>query len=303
MKNYPDFIEDSRQSRNNEKFKIIFLAIIFLGIFLFTKSSQAVVTLTNGQWSSTFNCADWQQPNILSNCDGMSKWGDWFASGYPDAIRSQANYSGGVGGKGLTHWRCVGHNVGGSGPGISFPTPQREFWMRWYMRYPIGYNFNNYEKIFYFDPVSQHGTYVPNMMPNYIRSAAVAAGTYVSLTSNYGFQQINGGVYGDGQWHEYEWHFKLDTNGSNGVAEVWVDNVFRGGTYTQNLNGTLYSGVGSIEIGDNQGDVVSHDGVTQCYAVDYDDITISTTGYIGPLGGVPPADTTAPAAPTGLTIQ
>jgi hypothetical protein len=119
-------------------------------------------------------------------------------------------------------------------------------------------------------------------------------GTWYSAASSYGWNQIMGGSTGDGQWHYYEVHLKKDTNGSNGIFQAWVDGVLRNNQSNVNFGGRNFSG---WALGVNQATV----GTGGWW--DIDDLAISTTGYIGPLGGGGGGggDNTAPTVPTNLS--
>jgi len=106
-----------------------------------------------------------------------------------------------------------------------------------------------------------------------------------------------GGDIGDGLWHLYEIHLKMDTNGANGIAEAWVDGVKRIDHSAANFGGAQGApGWSGLEIASNARNPLNG----RCMAVDYDDVAIATTGPIGSIG---PGDTTSPAAPTNLTVQ
>lgn len=108
-----------------------------------------------------------------------------------------------------------------------------------------------------------------------------------------GWQFLNNGSdISDGRWHSYEMHYKEN---SPQIFEFWIDGVLKISDSTVNYGS---GGVTWIELGSNALAV----GNSTCQAVDYDDMVISTTGYIGPIsgggGGVP--DYTAPSTPAGL---
>jgi hypothetical protein len=69
----------------------------------------------------------------------------------------------------------------------------------------------------------------------------------------------------------------MDTNGYNGIAEMWVDGV-RKIHYTDVDFGTA-GGWTYFAIGSNQ----RYPSNGRCMAVDFDDIAVSNTGYIGPI--------------------
>jgi hypothetical protein len=126
------------------------------------------------------------------------------------------------------------------------------------------------------------------------------------IYGNAGWQTVqcggNANLTSNGGWHCFEVHIKADTNGSNGVAELWIDNVQQ--FSKTNVNFGTPGGWSMIEFNSNCSNP-ANTGVN--YYIDYDDIAISTTGRIGPIaggggGGAPPAPPTAtpPTVPAGL---
>jgi hypothetical protein len=107
------------------------------------------------------------------------------------------------------------------------------------------------------------------------------------------WNDINGGSVGDGRWHCYEYFVQSDTNGSNGIGKIWVDNVqvFDANNLSWHNGSWSYFVLGSNQETPTNG----KDSYT-----DYDDLAVSTSGRIGPIGAV----TTAirPSAPTNVQI-
>jgi hypothetical protein len=102
--------------------------------------------------------------------------------------------------------------------------------------------------------------------------------------------QGNGYRLSDGSWHCYEVHFKTNTTTSpyNGVYQFWFDGVLKANfTNVDYMKDTI----NWMLIGSNQ----SSPANGGCRYLDFDDIAISNTGYIGPLGN-------RPKPPTGLKI-
>jgi hypothetical protein len=113
---------------------------------------------------------------------------------------------------------------------------------------------------------------------NAFNIAAQGAGGNYPSTGN-GFTDTMGQSTGDGLWHSYEVHIKMDTNGSNGIAQTWID-----GDLILNLSNCDFGtepGWASVQIGENQRSPANGG----CAAVDFDDISVSNTGYIGPIAG------------------
>jgi hypothetical protein len=275
-------------------FKFIFLnSIVFC--LLIPLSSFAGVDLP---WSTTFNCQEWVCCGTL-NCDDLKIGGGWACGGTTyERITSDANFSGGGGGKGQRHWEGDGINVNSGGFRISFNSPQPELWVRWYMRYEGGFTWLSldYDKWLYFH---SNGSSAP--VPEFSNSLhemriANQGGTGGwPLTQIFGWQDIMGGTTSDGLFHCYEIHMKMDTDSTDGIGEIWVDSVSRISKSDVDWSGgdaASRQGWVDVLIGSNQRE--PNNG--RCMYVDFDDIAISNTGYIGPLGG------DKPKPPTGLKI-
>jgi hypothetical protein len=277
--------------------KRIFL--IFLASLLMPEVSFATITLTNGQWSSTLNCADWQQasgqPWTQNGCDDMTNSVGQLCGGERSRINASGNYSGGGGGKGYRLYLCTGQFSNTDSLKLEMTSAVPELWFRWYARYASGISWN---------PFSAH-----KLMYDFNAKWIISLYDTVSLLSQgygskwhmaqhdtctggprikkFGWNQINGGSVGDGQFHSYEVHLKTDTNGSNGVFQSWVDGVLRNSHSDVNYGGQNFQG---WSMGVNQATI----GTPGFW--DLDDLKISTNGYIGPLAGRG-GDSTAPTVP------
>jgi hypothetical protein len=254
-------------------------------------------------WESTFNCAEWNQSmGLLAkivNCDGMAGSGSWTTAQHPlgDQITAAANYAGGGGGLGFRHWRANGQNSNGGGLSVTLPTAVTEFWVRWYMRYQAGFAWNpsgapQYTKEVYFIGNTATDFYLGFYQGGNTFQAWVRLPGYV-YRAPWGWQSINGGLVGDGKFHCYEAHIKKDTNHQNGVLQMWFDGVQK-----LSLTNVDFNSTGSwqgFELGSNQ---YNPNNATDMYT-DYDDIAVSTSGYIGPIGST---STTMPNAPTNVRI-
>jgi hypothetical protein len=108
-------------------------------------------------------------------------------------------------------------------------------------------------------------------------------------TGTFGWDElmVNGADHGDGhkeadgEWHYMEIHVKYESSLGvpDGEAEMWVD-------------GNLIVSDSSVEFGSTSGALgfqapnnQDSPGVTSEMTLDHDDYALSTTGYIGPLGG------------------
>jgi hypothetical protein len=275
---------------------------------LLAPAAEAAVTLP---WSTTYNCPDWTQSDWSPvGCDGLGVHGGWTCDNGDGTVREEqitaaANYPGGVGGRGQRHWKGDGINNVSGGMRIVFESPQSELWIRWHMRYERDLEWNTLvqDKILYID-VGTH----PFLIFGYQWSDEVGfnadGNPYYSGTGKgwntimiNGTTDARGNKMSDGQWHLYEIHIRMDTNGSNGVGEAWIDGIQRVSGQDMDFGGQAgKAGWSVVAVGENNNRLTT----TRCMYVDFDDFAIRTTGPIGPVG---PADTTAPAAPSNLTVQ
>lgn len=229
----------------------------------------------NLPWSTTYNCPDWSEPNSLG-CDGLSNGGEWTCNpgSYEEQITSAANYSGGGGGKGQRHWKGDGYDNNSAGLLIVFKTTQPEIWFRWYMRYQTGFQWstlNNDKIIHCFDNTGAQFVVEWGTGPDKARFEV--GGTPYESSAGNGWNTVMGGSVSDGQWHLYEFHVSFPA----GVGDIWIDGVQR--LHKTGMNFSGKTGLKRILIGSNQ--IYPNNG--GCLYVDFDDIAISNTGYIGTL--------------------
>lgn len=255
-------------------------------------SQSNTIIATTHLWSTTYDCADWKTSDGFDiGCDGLKKSGDIKCQpgNVEEQITAAANNPNGGGGKGQRHWLGDGHNILSGGTQLLFTTPQSEIWVRWYTKYPLGFTWEggrpSGSKLLYFHSDSTPlNTIAPYVMFQYNWMSIIFNPRNDHSADGTGWTHIMGGDKGDGLWHLYEVHLKKDTNGNNGVAEMWVDEVKI--LSVSDLSYGNATGITQFSIGNN----ASYPLNGQCTPVDYDDIAISTTGYIGPLdsGSVPP---------------
>jgi len=274
------------------------LFTLFLFILTCSGTSEAVVT---PPWSTTFNCNAWTladgDTEAALNCDGMVPWGSWTCS--PGAVEEQVtvaannpNNTNGVGSKGQRDWIGDGTNNGSGGLSVFFDQPYSELWVRWYMKFPKGFKWNpmQYHKILFFNVGKLGAFYVGWAGGDDFRFSPFygGGGDLYCPQKNCGWNTVMGGSGADGQWHYYETHVKAETNGANGVAEQWIDGK-KIISYNNVNFGFATPGWTFIDIAANHNSPANGG----CVPVDFDDIAISTTGYIGPL-----SDTLFPGSPT-----
>lgn len=270
------------------------------GIFGFSEIVQAAATIP---FSSTFDCPESDQTSwgtTIADCPGWQGNGNWTTiNGSRARISSLDNNPSGGGGRGFGQAVGDGSNNNGGGIVITFPA-QSELWIRWYMRFPLGFSWNN-GKPYYLKIVRLRGPTGANTdhivqfrdWDNAYFGFVDQLGRYSNLGGSCGWTCIMGGSLGDGQWHSYEVHLKV---GNPGILEGWID----GNQVFRHANIWVYAsqGITSMSVYDNS---TNPNNGTDQY-VSYDDFAISNTGYIGPISGGGNTTTTTLTAPTNLRI-
>ncbi len=218
-------------------------------------------------------------------------------------LSAAANHTGGTGSMGYRVPLSDGLNAAsGISLGLKFATPQPEFWMRFYVRYPDGFawgTFDWHKWVYFGDAGSSDNRNYNSMLfepasGGAYRIIAMPSGTggsyYGDASPDWYDTFAGGGTTSDGTWHYVEFHVKMDTSSSpyNGVAEYWIDGVkhlavtnanFSGGETAARAGWTLF------RFNTNQATPGNAGGIGSPSYVDYDDVTISSTGYIGPIDG------------------
>lgn len=283
--------------------KLNYLVILFLSCF-FTMISNSVCNAgIDLPWETTFDCPEWEFDTPKLDCDGLQTGGAWAACDKRSQITIDANMAAGGGGRGQRHWVGDGVNVNSGGVRVYFNNPPNEIWMRWYMRYEEGFEWSsiNYDKILYMYlyPRSAGVELIPewygwdrwrNGLQGHTSGNIVSeegSGWDSTMTSG---ALSNSHRVSDGKWHYFELHIKIDTNGSNGIHEMWIDDTKIISKFDCDLAGASdgVTGFAYITIGENQ----RNPSNGRCMAVDYDDIKISATGRIGPIDGSKTTETT-----------
>lgn len=246
-------------------------------------------------WQTSFDCPEWRQSNGLSDADVcgpgdyLSGDGGWVTSrGNQDQITAAANNPLGTG-RGFRHWR--GEVSGNNGGGLKIGLPQglTEVWFRWYTRFSPNVQWQTLiqTKDLYINAGSA-GSFTLGVHDGL--SPGTFGIAYVPTSLNM-FGSPGWSVIGNGQWHFLEFHVKTT---SPTIAESWVD----GQLVHRNTNVPFATPVNYIVIGSNH--CCTLPGSPDFYN-DYDDIAISRTGYIGPIGGSSSSGP-SPSAPTNLRI-
>jgi hypothetical protein len=258
------------------------------GIFGGVKIAHAYTEIP---FSSTFNCPEATQPfgTPITGCQGWQGYNNEITSnGSRARISVLDNNPNGGGGRGFGQAVGDGSNNNSGGIVLTFPA-QSEMWVRWYMKYPLGFSWvdgnPHHSKILRFR--GNQGDYTDLILnfrtyPGANLSFDDYGSNWYGLGGECGWRCIMGGALGDGVWHSYEVHIKA---GNPGIVEAWVDGnrVFSHTNYPV----TAPAGFNIMTIQDNQGYADNGEDVY----ISFDDFAISNTGYIGPISG---GDTTPP---------
>jgi hypothetical protein len=277
--------------------------LISLIMTLSLASPAFAISFNDGRWSTTFNDvgACTQRVDCPSTTpDGVSmSWGSGCVNGKCTTITPAANYPNGGGGNGIRFWVGDGHNITSGAARVSLPAPTKELWIRWYARYEKGFNFNglSYDKWLYLRTAGRSAIIEPVRSDGF---AIIAQGTndyYQASCTNCGFYTNN---LANGEWHAYEVHMKMDTNGKDGIGRLWID----GKLVIENTSVDWSNGDAGTRKGWTWFDFHSNNREPangRPMYFDYDDIAISTKGYIGPINPSGPGPVISP--PRNLVIN
>lgn len=263
---------------------IRFLAVL-VSVSIFTAASaMATVTLPFSTSFDSSGCSEGLNLyNNASGCSGLSNGGNRNPVNctYDSVVRATANNPIGTG-RGVAHCVDPGKNYQGGTFTVNFPM-QTEFWVRFYIKYQSGFSWSSMDehKLLWMDGGPTGKCNIFSLSGDRMRFWNQLTSPYevVYGSSGYGWDRLS-----DGNWHYLEVHLKY---GTNGHEDAWFDGVK---VVNQDLNTTnSYGGWSHIEFMTN----AAYPGGT--YEVDIDDIAISNTGYIGPLGGS--VGTTVPILP------
>jgi hypothetical protein len=268
---------------------ILFLLIIFFSFFCVIKSSEAAVDLP---WSTTFDCDEWDMviDGYDPDCDGIAIGGTGIFSGFGSRIMPEANMADGLGGSGWRQLIGDGTNQQTAPFYVTFSGAD-ELWIRWYLRYQEGFiwggvtaPYPHYHKLLYIDV--RTGQYI---IPE-SEGSGFRIGYYDGTSTGAVYSAADEGwpVLGDGEWHCLEAHVT-----KTGTYQMWIDESL---IINETNVTTMPNDFTNAEFGTNQNEPDNDDS----YYVDWDDVAISTTGYIGPIESL---DTTPPSYPTGLNVE
>jgi hypothetical protein len=275
-----------------KKEKLLIIFGLFFSLFYINLVSSTI-TFNNGFWSTTFNCSEYEggYGSPSPNCDGLEA----LTSGsYPiTQITSAANYLLGDGSRGLRYWVYDGSNINSDTFGYRFSTPQKELWIRFYVRYQQGFNWSELSDSKWIYLYTQNdGSQYTNAVCEWafadsVRIWQVQGNSIKPSVNGYGWTSMfSEGLNNtsNGQWHYFEFHLKMDTNQRDGVGEIWVDGIKVGNDTTVNYSAgsvNRQQGWTFLQINCNQKVASNAEGIGSPAYVDYDNFAISTTGYIG----------------------
>lgn len=276
---------------DSAEIKIIFLIILFL-------IQTPVMAAISLPYSETFD-------NYPSGSISNKQVGDWAGSigtcsgKQTTTITPDAAYGGT--GKGIRYWVGNAKNDNSGPIYTSFNNDINEIWIRFYKRYQSGFTWANQleEKVIWLDDATI-GSALVFENSRYIcwgdganRTDAIyfwnqnSGSGNICGPANTGWIATQRGSTGDGQWHVYEVHFKKQssTNSYDGIEEVWIDGVLKMSRTDLNLGAEWPKKLIQLQVNQEAG------GNVGCRYIDLDNISMSTTGYIGPIGV---GDTTPP---------
>lgn len=280
------------------------------------------IDFNNGVWKTTFGYSqecngsgynDATQCSIIQNDE--INWPvitDPQGGNVTEAV-SVSNNSNGDGGLGLRMWISDGQNNNSEDPNIIFDSAHPELWIRWYMRYEEGFRWSGgnprYHKLLYI--YSQNGPGGFNWIPEPDSGdfQIWTNGGSIPVTSpSVSWKDVFGDT-SDGLFHMFEVHIKNDTDGTDGIARMWIDGQLILDETNVNYTNGGGQGMRRIDISVNQND--PNNG--RAMYVDFDDIEIwnttppSTDGFgnpwIGPLNDFLGAGAYKPKTPDPVDVR
>ena len=279
--------------------KVYFRFFLLLTSFLFLSGGISVAAV-NLPLVTTFDSEETVQFDGALG-DGLQWYGGWSFGDYRTQVTMDANNPDGNGGRGVRFWVGDGTNVGTGTIIVSFPSPQKELWIRWYMRYKAGFKWTSlgYDKNLYINTASSGISVIPEFYSDRYVVIAQGSPNYYQVQSDngQGWNAVMGGSVSDGRFHAFEIHLKMDTNGSNGEGHLWIDGVLKASNTAvnwSNNNAVAQNGWVNFTFNSNQKEP---DNGGASY-VDYDDLVVYNSKpdnvdpnglpWIGLLGEVSP---------------
>jgi hypothetical protein len=293
---------------------------ISLFLFLIAGSVSAQISFDGkGKWETDFGYSEYCTQRGLPegsgntdcndiNDDGIYwRWSDSLVDGNPTQTTADAQNPLSSGVRGARFWVGDGVNQNSGQIQIEFPTAQKELWIRWYMRYQEGFNWDTlfYNKTVYLRTawMGDPGTsLIPSLLSSYFSLTAQGTSDPIYSFSDAGWDHTYGPGESDGSWHCFEVYIKMDTQSDpyDGIGRMWLDGQLMGEytniNYSNNNEGDARNGWIFFDINNNQSDVDNANGsIGEPVAyVDYDDMVIYNqtppntdaqgNPFIGPIG-------------------
>ena len=283
--------------------RIKYFLIPILFILISPVYALAAISFSNGAWNTSFNYGECSQTGAggypscpYTSPDGVLIGGASASAGgkYTQVVAAANNAKGA--GNGLRFWVADGDNRQSGLVRVEFPAYQKDIWVRWYQRYQSGFKWSHlgYSKEMYFSTDGAGISVIPEFAGgNYV---LISQGTpdYYQVSSSYGWNSVMGASVADGLFHCYEIRLKMDSNGSNGIGQLWIDGnlkVSKTDVNWSNNNASAQKGWKYFDLHTNQN--APSNG--QAMYLDMDDMTIynvtpsnrdaSGNAFIGPIGG------------------
>lgn len=227
-----------------------YIIVVLLILVLLSTNCNADITFTNGKWETTFDCAEWGRQDGALTCDDMNAGLDCEDYSYlsgcevggcgtdclslEEEITTSANYPLGGGGRGMLHKLCgcpeATLSTSSSGGVRVLFSPARELWIRSYMKWGPNRTWIDSQgadmKVFYiYDDIGETQNIIA--WHEGILGSAPQGGWSTQADwsrSPFEWEDVHGGgtKTGNNQWVYIEVHVKMDTDGTDGIYEVWI---------------------------------------------------------------------------------
>jgi len=253
----------------------------------FDDANFPTVRATGIHWEQTVDgLSDAVVGQVGDGITGQSD--DTTTLGAGEQILSAANNPAGGGGKGQRHWVGDGTNQTSGGLTLQW-SGVPELWLRYYIRFQSGFTWGPGDNGGYIKTIYCNVGGVPGTFYFGLNHGVIGGHVEVDDTGGTGNHQSSvtwadwqGGSTGDGLFHCLEVHAKMNTAGalSDGVFEFWLDGTLLYSDSTVHFANTDGATFSATTIGSNSSN--PQNGGVDVF-VDFDDIVISDSGYIGPI--------------------
>jgi hypothetical protein len=293
----------------NKTKTLLTIALLSLSFFWSGEAQAAISFDQNGKWESSFDGPDWASSDGVqpSSVHGGINWEYEThlpaTRIFPDASRSVDST------KGLRTWTIDRETSYRNSPvmKIAFPTPQKELWIRYYLRYQAGFNWNTlyYDKLLYMRTGAANNATCPTFLKDSDRweistqASNDSGGRFSTQGTGWMSEIADGNGHSKGEWICLEAYVKMDTGGNDGIGRMWLNgeliishtNMNFSGNNATALLGWTYIGLNeNQDITDNLNGPI---GSKEAW-VDFDDFVIYNTtppnadsvgnAFIGPIG-------------------